>query len=268
MTATKPKQARVLVIAGSDSSGGAGIQADIKTIAMLGAYAMTAVTAVTVQDTTGVHDIHAIPSSVIAAQIEVVIEDMGVDAVKIGMLGSRAVIEAVAGALTDVSVPIVLDPVMVAKGGAHLLSPNAVEALISLLVPMVDVVTPNIIEAEALAGRKIRNAAEAREAGEEILKLGAKAVLVKGAHLKDDVITDWLVTEGKAKEWMDSRIKTKHTHGTGCTLASALAAGLAQGMDVEKAAWRARDYVRQAIMAAPGIGSGHGPLGHNWPLAR
>jgi hydroxymethylpyrimidine/phosphomethylpyrimidine kinase len=266
--ATKPKIARVLAIAGSDSGGGAGIQADIKTITMLGGYAATAVTAVTVQDTTGVHDIHAVPVSVVVAQIEAVIGDIGVDAVKIGMLGSREVIEAVAGVLTDVSVPIVLDPVMVAKGGAHLLKPEAVEALMSLLVPMADVVTPNIVEAEALSGKRIVNAEEAKVAGEAILRLGAKAVMVKGAHLKDDMITDWLLTPGKAKEWLDSRIPTKHTHGTGCTLASAIATGLAQGMTLEQAGWRARDFVRQAIMAAPGLGSGHGPLGHSWPLAR
>lgn len=265
---TRPQQARVLVIAGSDSGGGAGIQADIKTIAMLGGYATTTITAVTVQDTNGVHDVHAIPVSVIAAQIEAVLADIGADAIKIGMLGSQAVIEAVAGALTDVAVPIVLDPVMIAKGGAHLLRPDAVEALTSLLVPMADVVTPNIVEAEALSGKKIRSSEDARDAGEAILGLGAKAVLVKGAHLKGDQISDWLVTPGRAKEWVDSRIATKHTHGTGCTLASALAVGLAQKMPLEQAAWRARDYVRQAILAAPGFGAGHGPLGHGWPLAR
>jgi hydroxymethylpyrimidine/phosphomethylpyrimidine kinase len=265
---TKPKPARVLVIAGSDSGGGAGIQADIKTIAMLGGYATTAVTAVTVQDTNGVHDVVPVPVSAITAQIEAALGDIGADAVKIGMLGSRGVIEAVAGALTDVAVPIVLDPVMIAKGGAHLLQPEAVEALMSLLVPMADVVTPNIVEAEALSGRKIKSPEEAKEAGEVILGLGAKAVFVKGAHLKGDMITDWLVTPGKAKEWLDARIKSQHTHGTGCTLASALAVGLAQKMPLEQAAWRARDYVRQAIMAAPGFGHGHGPLGHGWPLAR
>lgn len=263
-----PRQARVLIIAGSDSGGGAGIQADIKTITMLGGYAATAVTAITVQDTTGVHDIFPVPVSVIIAQIEAVLADIGADAVKIGMLGSRAVIEAVAGVLTDVSVPIILDPVMIAKGGAHLLQPEAVEALQSLLVPMADVVTPNIIEAEALSGIKIKSPEDAKAAGEAILRLGAKAALVKGAHLKGDMITDWLVTPEKAKEWIDSRIATKNTHGTGCTLASGVAVGLAQQMPLEQAAWRARDYVRQAIMAAPGIGHGHGPLGHSWPLAR
>ena len=265
---SKPKPARVLVIAGSDSGAGAGIQADIKTVAMLGGYATTALTAVTVQDTTGVHDVHPVPVSLITAQIEAVLADIGADAVKIGMLGNRAVIEAVAGVLTDFSGPIVLDPVMVAKGGAHLLQPEAVEALMSLLVPMADVVTPNTVEAEALAGRKIKSADDAKEAGEAILGLGAKAVFVKGGHLKGDMITDWLVMPGKAKEWIDARIKTAHTHGTGCTLASAIATGLAQKMPLEQAAWRARDYVRQAIMAAPGFGSGHGPLGHGWPLAR
>lgn len=265
---TKTTIARVLIIAASDSGGGAGIQADIKTVTILGGYAATAVTAVTVQDTTGVHDIYPIPVSVIVAQIEAVLADIGADAIKIGMLGSRAVIEAVAGALTDVSVPIILDPVMVAKGGAHLLPPEAVEALQSLLVPMADVVTPNIIEAEALSGQKIKSPEDAKAAGEAILRLGAKAVLVKGADLKGDEITDWLVTPDKAKEWIDARIAGKHTHGTGCTLASALATGLAQGMALEQATWRARDYVRQAIMAAPGIGQGHGPLGHGWPLAR
>lgn len=265
---SKPRQARILVIAGSDSGGGAGIQADIKTVTMLGGYAATAVTAITVQDTLGVHDIFPVPVSVIVAQIEAVLGDIGADAIKIGMLGSRAVIEAVAGVLTDVAVPIVLDPVMVAKGGTHLLPPEAVEALQSLLVPMADVVTPNIIEAEALSGKKIRSPEEAKAAGEAILGLGAKAVLVKGAHLKGDMITDWLVMPDRAREWLDSRINTRQTHGTGCTLASALATGLAQAMPLEQAAWRARDYVRQAIMAAPGIGQGYGPLGHAWPLAR
>ena len=235
---------------------------------MLGGYAATAVTAVTVQDTLGVHDIHAVPVSVIVAQIEAVLGDIGVDAVKIGMLGSRAVIEAVAGALTDVVVPIVLDPVMVAKGGAHLLHPEAVEALQSLLVPMADVVTPNIVEAEALSGQKIKSPEDVKAAGEAILALGAKAVLVKGAHLKGDTITDWLLTPERARSGSTAASPAEQTHGTGCTLASALACGLAQGMALEQAAWRARDYVRQAILAAPNIGKGHGPLGHSWPLAR
>jgi hydroxymethylpyrimidine/phosphomethylpyrimidine kinase len=258
---------RVLAIAGSDSGGGAGIQADIKTITMLGGYAATAVTAVTVQDTLGVSAIHAVPAEIVAAQIRSVLADIGADAIKIGMLGDAATVEAVADALEGVSAPIVLDPVMVAKGGAALLEGEAVFALVERLLPMAALVTPNVPELAALTDTEIGDEADMLLAAQELLGQGPRAVLAKGGHLDGPEVIDWLVGHNRQTRFAGPRIDSRNTHGTGCTLASAVATGLAQGLALDAAVVRARDYVARAIAAAPGLGAGHGPLGHGWPLA-
>jgi hydroxymethylpyrimidine/phosphomethylpyrimidine kinase len=253
---------RVLVIAGSDSGGGAGIQADIKTIAALGGYAATAITALTAQDTRAVHEVLAVPPAFVARQISVVLGDIGADAVKTGMLGDAATIEAVSDALAGCTAPLVVDPVMVAKGGARLLSPDAVAVLIARLLPRAALVTPNLPEAEALTGITIADAASMQRAAASLLLMGARAVLLKGGHLPGETLTDLLATREGIETFTGSRIASRHTHGTGCTLASAIATGLAQGMTLRDAVVRARAYVRAAIAAAPGYGRGHGPLNH------
>jgi hydroxymethylpyrimidine/phosphomethylpyrimidine kinase len=257
--------ARILVIAGSDSGGGAGIQADIKTITCLGGYAMTAVTAVTVQNTRGVSAIHPIPPEIVAAQIRACIDDIGVDAVKIGMLGSYETMFAVADALAGVGVPIVLDPVMVAKGGASLIDEDAAQAMIERLLPLATVITPNTPELVELTGTDVEDAADALLAAQELLNAGPRAVLAKGGHIDGATITDWLVTRGGHVAFQSPRVDSRHTHGTGCTLASALACGLGQGLALEDAVIRARAFVAQGIARAPGFGAGHGPLGF-YPL--
>ena len=259
---------RVLIIAGSDSGGGAGIQADIKTVTMLDAFAATAVTALTAQNTEGVFAVLPIAADFIRRQIAVVLDDIGADAVKTGMLHDRAVIETVAAILEEraAAVPLVVDPVMVAKGGAPLIEPGAIDALRRLLVPRAAVLTPNLPEAEILCGRPIATLAAMREAAEMLLRQGCRAVLLKGGHLPGDSVHDLLATGSGSRLWTSPRIATRHTHGTGCTLASAVAAGLAQGLGVEAAVERARTYVRRAIASAPGIGRGHGPLDHAHPL--
>ncbi len=262
LTVTFP---RILVIAGSDSGGGAGIQADIKTITCLGGYAMTAVTAVTVQNTLGVSAIHPIPAEIVAAQMRACVADIGVDAVKIGMVGGAETVRAVAAALDGLRVPIILDPVMVAKGGASLITDDAVSALIEYLLPLATVVTPNTPELAVLVGTDIEDEADALLAAQELLAQGPGAVLAKGGHLAGDVLTDWLVTRQGHRAFSGERIVSRHTHGTGCTLASALACGLGQGMTFEAAVDRARAFVRQGILRAPGFGAGTGPLGF-WPL--
>ena len=257
--------ARVLVIAGSDSGGGAGIQADIKAITACGAYAATALTAITAQDTRGVHAVHAVPPGVVRAQIECVLEDIGADAIKTGMLGDVATIAAVVASLDAFAagVTLVVDPVMVAKGGASLLAPDAVAALRETLCRRATVLTPNLPEAAALTGRTIDGVGSMRAAADALLALGPRAVLLKGGHLDGPETVDLLVADdGTAVEWRGARLETRHTHGTGCTLASAVAAGLAQGLTLRRAVGRARDYVRAAIESAPGFGEGHGPLNH------
>jgi hydroxymethylpyrimidine/phosphomethylpyrimidine kinase len=259
---------RVLIVAGSDSGGGAGIQADIKTVSMLDAYAATAITALTAQNTEGVFGVLPIPPEFVRRQIEVVLDDIGADAIKTGMLHDAAVIETIAAVLQEraTAIPLVVDPVMVAKGGARLIDPAAVEALKQLLIARAEIVTPNLPEAEILCGATIGNLAQMRAAGETLLALGCRAVLVKGGHLSGETVSDVLVTAGGARVWESPRIATRHTHGTGCTLASAIAASLAQGQDVENAVDRARTYVQRAIAGAPGLGRGHGPLDHAHPL--
>jgi len=259
---------RVLIIAGSDSGGGAGIQADIKTVTMLDGYAATAITALTAQNTKGVFGVLPIPPEFIRKQIEVVLDDIGADAIKTGMLHDAAVIETVAAVLQQRAsgIPLVVDPVMVAKGGARLIDPDAVEALKRLLIARATVLTPNLPEAETLCGTTIGDIAAMRSAGEKLLRLGCRAVLVKGGHLAGNLVSDVLVTAAGIRVWESPRIDTRHTHGTGCTLASAIAAGLAQGIEIEHAVDRARGYVQRAIASAPGFGRGHGPLDHAHPL--
>lgn len=255
---------RVLIIAGSDSGGGAGIQADIKSVTAMGAFAMTAITALTAQNTLGVHGVVPIEPAFITRQIEVVLTDIGADAIKTGMLHSAEVIAAVAASLRVRArgAPLVVDPVMVAKGGHRLLLGDAEAALRDTLLPMAALVTPNLPEAEVLTGLPVRVEADMRRAAERLARLGASAVLMKGGHLEGDRVVDLLYYEGRMERFEDARIASRSTHGTGCTLASAIAACIAQGMPLVEAVVRARAYVRRAIETAPGYGRGHGPLNH------
>lgn len=244
--------ARILIVAGSDSGGGAGIQADIKTATMLGAHAMTAVTAITAQNTLGVHAVHPIPAAMVLAQLSACLDDIGADAVKIGMVGAPETVHALADALAPLAgqggIPIVFDPVMVATSGS-VLADAATVAAFGRLVRLATLVTPNLPELAALGGLS------------SLLEAGA-TVLVKGGHAAGDTVTDRLVAPaGELARWSAPRIATPHTHGTGCTLATALATGLAQGMDLPAAAARARAFVRASLQAAPGLGQGHGPMG-------
>jgi hydroxymethylpyrimidine/phosphomethylpyrimidine kinase len=230
----------------------------------MGAYAMTAITALTAQNTQGVFGIHAVPTAFIRQQIELCLTDIGADCIKTGMLATADVIETVAGALDDFAkgVPLVADPVMIAKGGAALLEPSAIEAVRRLVLPRATLITPNLPEAEALSGRKIASGADMQAAGEALLSQGANAVLMKGGHLPGPSVHDVLIMQGETRVFESPRIETRHTHGTGCTLASAIAAGIAQGLPLADAVARARAYVQEAIKHAPGYGKGHGPLDH------
>jgi len=257
---------RVLAIAGSDSGGGAGMQADIKTITALGGYAASAITAVTVQDTMGVHAVHPVPPSVISAQIQAVMADIGADAIKTGMLGNAVAIEAVLEALADWrDIPLVVDPVMVASSGAPLIGEGALAPLRELIARAA-LVTPNAPEAEALTGIAVATTDDLRRAGERLLTSGVRAVLMKGGHVPGDSVIDLLMTRAGETTLEGPRIATRHTHGTGCTLASACAVGLAQGLRLEEAVARAWAYVAEAIRRAPGFGAGAGPLDHAWPV--
>ena len=260
------RMGRVLILAGSDSGGGAGVQADIKAVTMMGGFAATAITAITVQNTLGVHGVHPLPLEVITAQARAVLEDIGTDAVKTGMLGSVEVVETVAALLDEAKAPAVVDPVMVAKGGHPLLPNAAVEAVRSLMIPRAALLTPNAPEAEALTGLEVRDIDGQRRAGEALLNLGAKAVLMKGGHVDGPTVIDLLMTADGETVLEAERIDTRHTHGTGCTLASACAAGLALGRPLEVAVAEAWAYVGEAIRRAPGLGGGHGPLDHGWPV--
>ncbi|HZZ67519.1 MAG TPA: bifunctional hydroxymethylpyrimidine kinase/phosphomethylpyrimidine kinase [Phenylobacterium sp.] len=257
---------RVLIIAGSDSGGGAGVQADIKTVTALGGYAATAITAITVQNTLGVTAVHPTPPAVVEAQARAVLDDIGADVIKTGMLGDATMVRAVAALLETAMVPAVIDPVMIAKGGARLLDGHALAMVRELLVSRAALLTPNAPEAEALTGMVVETTDDLRRAGEELLSLGAGAVLMKGGHVEDPRVTDILMTPYGETVFEGERLESRHTHGTGCTLASACAVSLAQGMSLEKAAARAWDYVHQAMLQAPGFGAGHGPLDHGWPL--
>ena len=261
---------RVLICAGSDSGGGAGIQADIKTVTALGCFAATAITALTSQNTKGVFNVLDIPTSFLRQQMTVVLEDIGADVIKTGMLHSAEVIRTISNTLESLgdSSSLVVDPVMVAKGGHSLLQASAVDALKSELIHKADVLTPNIPEAEVLAGIEITSVDDMRRAGECLLRMGARSVLIKGGHLTDDTLTDILLTQSEEKFYSSPRLKTVHTHGTGCTLASAVAAGIAQGLELQIATDRARKYVFEAIRSAPGLGAGHGPLNHAHTISK
>ena len=255
---------RVLICAGSDSGGGAGIQADIKTVTAMGGFASTAVTALTAQNTMGVSSIFEVPIKFLLDQIRVVISDLGADCIKTGMLHNVGVIEAISEAIEKGGNEkyLVVDPVMVAKGGHKLLELSALDALKSYMIARADLLTPNIPEAELLTGSEINNIDTMRRAAHIILEMGSKAVLLKGGHLKDEILTDILVTKDTEKAYSGPRLLTKHTHGTGCSMASAVATGIAQGNTLETAVQRARDYVFTAIKTAPQFGKGHGPLNH------
>jgi hydroxymethylpyrimidine/phosphomethylpyrimidine kinase len=259
---------RVLSIAGSDSGGGAGIQADLKTIAALGCYGMTAITALTAQNTLGVRSIHAVPLQILTDQIDAVVEDIGVDAVKIGMLHSADTVRAVAAAIERHQLPrIVLDPVMVATSGAVLIDQEAIAVLVRELFPRAMLITPNLDEAALLVGRPLADEAAMEAAGWQLLEMGARAVLLKGGHLPGDTVSDLLVTGNVPPRWMrQPRIGTPNTHGTGCTLSSAIAAYLALGLPPPVAVDQARDYVRWALVAGAAVrtGAGSGPLNHGF----
>jgi hydroxymethylpyrimidine/phosphomethylpyrimidine kinase len=256
---------RALTIAGSDSGAGAGIQADLKTFAAHGVYGTCAVTAVTAQNTLGVVCWQALEADLVTAQIEAVVADIGTDAVKIGMLANAAIAEAVAAAIRDLDLPqVVVDPVLIAKGGDRLLAEEAVATIRTELLPLAHVVTPNIPEAEALTGSSIRSLEDMRDAAMRILRLGPRVVLVKGGHAAGAESIDVCVTAAGSFEVRGPRIDTPHTHGTGCTLSSAIAANLALGLPEREAIELAREYLDGAIRHAPGLGGGHGPLNHFW----
>lgn len=255
----------VLTIAGSDSGGGAGIQADLRTFAAHGVFGTSAITAVTAQNTLGVVAWQAMPADLVIAQIEAVVGDLGADAVKIGMLATAAIVEAVGAAIEALDLPhVVVDPVMIAKGGDRLLDDDAVAAMRSELLPRAHVLTPNVPEAEVLAGISIGSADEMRIAGSRILAMGPRVVLIKGGHLAGAHSVDLAVSAEGTFEISRPRVETRHTHGTGCTLSSAIAANLALGLSDRLAIERARDYLDGAIRHAPGLGKGHGPLNHFW----
>ena len=259
---------RLLTIAGSDSGGGAGVQADLKTFSALGCFGMTAITALTAQNTTGVRAIHAVPSDILAAQIDAVVEDIGVDVVKVGMLHSAATVRTVVEALERHDLRrVVLDPVMVATSGAALIDPSAITALVKLLFPRALLITPNLDEAAMLVARPLHSEADMLAAAQELLGMGARAVLLKGGHLAGDTVADLLLRAGEPALWLRApRIATPNTHGTGCTLSSAIAARLALGDELPGAVQHARDYVRHALAAGAGVrtGAGSGPLNHGF----
>ena len=266
--APNARYARLLSIAGSDSGGGAGVQADLKTFAALGCFGTTAITALTAQNTQGVRAIHAVPLAMLADQIDAVVEDIGVDAVKIGMLHSAPTIETVAAALDRHQLrQVVLDPVMVATSGAALIDPSATGALVRLLFPRALLVTPNLDEAAMLVGRPLLTEVDMADAAQRLLDMGARAVLLKGGHLPGDTVADLLLQAGLPPLWLRGpRIATPNTHGTGCTLSSAIAARLALGDDLPQAVAQARDFVRAALAAGARVqtGAGSGPLNHGF----
>ena len=262
----------VLSIAGSDSGGGAGIQADLKTFSALGCYGMSAITALTAQNTLGVRAIHGIPPQMVRDQIDAVMEDIGADAVKIGMLHAPEIVTVVAQALDRHALQrVVLDPVMVATSGDALITTPAIEVLVQKLFPRSLVVTPNLDEASLLVGRPLKSEGDMQAAAQEMLAMGANAVLLKGGHLPGDLVCDLLMVKNSAPHWMRApRIETANTHGTGCTLSSAIAAHLALGATLLQAVEAARDYVRAALQAGATVrtGAGSGPLNHGHaPLA-
>ncbi len=258
----KPKS-KVLIIAGSDSSGGAGIQADIKTVTCLGSYAMTAITAITSQNTTGVFSITSIPPKQISSQIEFTCKDIKPDSIKIGMLHSENVIKSILKSLKKIKIKkIILDPVMVAKSGTRLINNKSINILKSDLIRKVSLVTPNIPEAEILTKVKIKNVDDMILASEELIKLGAKNVLLKGGHLNTKIIQDVFLNRYEIKIFKKKKISTKNTHGTGCTLSSAIATYYSCGKTIKKSCEMAINYVNHAIRTEPKLGKGHGPINH------
>jgi len=256
-------KSKILIIAGSDSSGGAGIQADIKTVTALGSYAMTAITAVTAQNTKGVKKITPIPIKNVQKQITMILDDIGADGVKIGMLHNASIIKCVYSILKKYKLKnIVLDPVMVAKSGTKLINNSSIKYLKKLLLPMSNLVTPNIPEAETLTGYSISNKEDMIKAAKKILNMGSKNVLLKGGHLKSKMIFDILATKKGVKIFTKRKIRTKNTHGTGCTLSSALATCLSQKKNIVQSCKISLRYVDKAIASAPGYGKGFGPLNH------
>ena len=269
------RYARVLTIAGSDSGGGAGIQADLKTFAALGCYGMSAITALTAQNTLGVQGIHAVPPAFLKAQIQSVVEDIGVDALKIGMLHEPAVVEVVAWAIDHYQLTrVVLDPVMVATSGDRLMASETVQVLVRELFPRASVITPNLDEAALLLGHEITDADALNQAAQDLLAMGAKAVLLKGGHLAGDEVVDLLVqADGASRRLASTRIASHNVHGTGCTLSSAMAAYLALGHDLSESVALARTFILGAIAHGADVktGHGHGPLNHGFlpvPLHR
>jgi len=262
------KPGRVLIIAGSDSGGGAGIQADIKAVSAMGAYPMTAITAVTVQNTHGVSAIHPVPNAIVEGQIRAVLDDIGADTVKTGMLATAEVVELVAGILEglETPLPLVLDPVMVSTSGHRLVDDGTEAAIRTRLLPLAALVTPNIPEAARLTGESVEDLGGQIAAAEALIAMGAKAALVKGGHLDCNVVSDVLVSTRGMEIMERPRIRTRHTHGTGCTLASAIAARLAGGEPLPEAVRTAGDYLHEAIARAPGLGGGNGPVDHMWVL--
>jgi hydroxymethylpyrimidine/phosphomethylpyrimidine kinase len=261
---------RVLIIAGSDSSGGAGIQADIKAVTLQGAYAMTAITAITAQDTTGVHGVWPVAIEAVLAQMTVCLADIGADVIKTGMLATAPLVTAIAECLAARAPGAVrvVDPVMVATSGDRLIDRKATEAIASELIPRARLVTPNAPEAEVLTGKAVHSVDGQRRAAERLLEMGAHGALVKGGHIESNMVIDVLQTT--TGEWIfeSPRIKTTSTHGTGCTLASAIAAHLSLGASVPEAVERAREYLMGAILNAKGFGRGHGPVHHGWILEK
>jgi len=256
---------RVLSVAGSDSGGGAGIQADLKTMLALGVHGMSVVTAVTAQDSTGVHGYWELPADAVDAQLAAVLDDIGVDAVKTGMLASPDLVEVIAARLRAVTAPIVVDPVCVSKHGDPLLVPAALEAIVSELLPIATIVTPNLPEVTSLTGLVVDDEDGQRRAADALLALGPRWVLVKGGHLPGDPVD--LLTDGDTVlELTAARLDNRHTHGTGCTLASAIASYLALGWSMPDAVRAAKDYVTGAIAAGFALGAGIGPVDHGWRM--
>jgi hydroxymethylpyrimidine/phosphomethylpyrimidine kinase len=258
-----------MTIAGSDSGGGAGIQADLKTFQALGVYGCSTLTAITAQNTLWVTAVHEVPTDVVAAQIDAVVEDIGVDAAKTGMLSSAEIIATVAERIRHWRLErLVVDPVMVATSGDRLLRPDAVEALVHDLLPLAMVLTPNLPEAEVLVGHALQTDQEIREAARRILDLGPRSVVMKGGHGQGREAVDVLFDGEEFVELRSERFETRNTHGTGCTLSAAIAAGLAQGLSVTEAVADAKRYVSEAIRRSQPLGAGHGPVAHDWLLSR
>lgn len=259
--------ARALTIAGSDSGGGAGIEADLKTFTALGVYGMAAITSVTIQNTVGVFGVHDLPPETVARQIDVVAEDIGVDAAKTGMLSNAEIVEAAADAIKRNAINVlVVDPVMVAKSGDSLLAPSARQALTDTLLPLAYVVMPNVPEAEAITNMRIASEKDVRQAAERIHALGPRYVLIKGGHLDTPDAVDYLWDGAHMRTFTAPRIQTKNTHGTGCTYSAAITALLARGLDITDAVPRAKEYLTEAIRHSLPLGHGHGPLNHFWNI--